>query len=106
FLFEAVQDEVIDGVDWPRPVDYARQRRPPWRDERPVFLPFASLLDPAANELNLPLGEFLARFSWWHSLLLIQGRNPAVQLTFIRFAGGDSLIAAAVGQSGLFAVEP
>src|SRR3989442_8485115 len=70
-----------------------------------MFLPLRSLQNPKANQLHLPLAQLLTELRFGHAHGIIGGRDPPEQLTLLRLAGHNHLVAAAVGEGALFGVQ-
>src|SRR6266545_7695293 len=66
------------------------------RDERPVILPGRALLDPAAEQRDLALGQLAARIGRRHAFGCVGGGDALEQLALPGLAGHDGSIAAKV----------
>ena len=64
--FQVGQDEIVDRVAAPRGLRDRRQRGPLGRHKRPVLLPIGALVDPAADQRDLPWRKLLARIGRRH----------------------------------------
>ncbi len=72
--FEPRQDESIDRVSHPRALDRG-ELRALWRDVRPVRIPFRAFVDPAAQKLDLLLGQAVPGVGRGHPILRIRFRD-------------------------------
>ena len=88
---EARQDEAVNLVPGPCAVLNLRQRRLLGRNERPVIVPLGPLFDPAADELDFPLGKGELRLGRRHAPARLRVGNPQVKLAFLRLSGDDHL---------------
>ena len=70
-----------------------------------MLLPFRSLLDPQADQLNLPLAEFLAELRLGHAQRVIRRGDSAVKLTLLRLARHNKAIAAPIREGALFGIQ-
>ena len=85
FLFEAVEDEVVDGIFRPGFVgDFRHGNFLRWRNEGPVRFVFRALLDPGFNDVFFLIGEGEVRFRRRHDLLAVVGENADQRLRFGR----------------------
>ena len=103
---EARQNEIIDRIFRPTPVLDLGQRRAPRRNVGPVRLPFCTLVNPAADELNLPWGETPSRPDGRHANRRVLRADLLVEFASGAVPGNDHLLAAAaVGKCAFLRVQ-
>jgi len=89
-LFEPRPHKEINRPDRPVGVLDLGQRRPLGRPKRPVLGKFGPLLDPAANQLDLGLGErFAVGVGRRHPLVGIFGKDPPQEFALVGVIGND-----------------
>ena len=76
-LFQTRQNELVNRREGPPFVFDFRQWRSFRFDERPMRFPFRALRDPAPQQINLRVGEMLARLERRHAIILV-GRRDAL----------------------------
>src|SRR5207248_2288671 len=79
--------------------------RAPRRDERPVILPRRALLDPAAQQFELPRCELAAGVRQRHALRRIGRRDAAPEMTVRELAGHDGAVLAEIAEEAALGVE-
>ena len=60
---------------------------PPWRNVRPMLLPWGALFNPASDQIDLFCIKLFARIDGWHPPVFIFTRNAVDDQTFIRRPG-------------------
>ena len=106
-FLQAIDDPEVDAGARPRPV-YDLGNRFRLRGEKcPVRSVFGSLLDPAAQNLDVLRREPIARLPGRHSHRVVFRGDPHDQFARIRIAGDDRQITVLEGLDGrIAAVEP
>ena len=88
--FQPRQNEVVDRVAGPLLVLDLGQRRPLGWNEGPVLLPLCALFDPAANQLDLPLGQLgQTEIGRGHAEGFVGGADPLIHDALRRVAPDD-----------------
>src|SRR5262249_891312 len=86
---QPVANEGGNAVRPPAGVLHFREGLPPWRDQRPVFLPVGALLDPAADQLNLLGRQLAARAGRRHVLGRLVSRDALVDFALFGLPGDE-----------------
>ena len=95
--FEPSEDEPIDVVFGPRRVVHRGHGRPRRRHIGPVPLVGRPGRDPSLQEIDLLLGQPLARLWRWHDEIGISGGDPCDDRAFVRLPRHDRSVATEIG---------
>ena len=103
-LFETGQNEIVDWIFGPALVLNLGHRWSRWRNVRPVRFPLRTLVNPAAEEVNLLGGQVPARPRRGHANGGVLRADPLVELALATLFRNDHSIAAPVGKGALLGV--
>ncbi len=107
FLLEAGENETVDRIGGPGCVLHWGRLNVGERQKGPVAFILGALLDPAAEDGNLLVGEVgLLAGRRRHVLVGVFGRDALDQRALVGFAGNDRRVAAEVGRGAFAIVEP
>ena len=104
-IIESLQDEAVDIVL--RDVPRLQCRRMGQRDRQkgPVPFPFRPLLDPAAEECPIGIGQDFSELSGRHPIVVL-GADPPPKFAFVRLARHNDAGVPGLAEQSLFCVQP